>query len=82
MTSDLANFFKKSRKRYTKYCCTVHSRTRVFQVGWNRETYHLEKLWVNPALIISSNINEVIRSVLDFLFFFTIRFHKYKKAQK
>ena len=31
---------------------------------------------------ISSNINEVIRSVLNFLlFFFLIRFHKYKKAQ-
>ena len=28
----------------------------------------------------SSNINEVIRAVLNFLFFFTIRFHKYKKA--
>ena len=27
------------------------------------------------------NINEVIRTVLNF-FFFTIRFHKYKKAQK
>ena len=30
----------------------------------------------------SSNINEVVRSVLNFLIFFTIRFHKYKKAQK
>ena len=31
---------------------------------------------------ISSNINEVIRSVLNFLLFFSpIRFHKYKKAQ-
>ena len=29
---------------------------------------------------ISSNMNEVITSVLNF-FFFTIRFHKYKKAQ-
>ena len=29
----------------------------------------------------SSNINEVIRSVLNFLFFFTIRFQKYKKEQ-
>ena len=28
----------------------------------------------------SSNIDEVIRSVLNFLFFFTIRFRKYKKA--
>ena len=31
-------------------------------------------------LSVSSNIGEVIRSVLNFLFFFTIRFHKYKKA--
>ena len=31
---------------------------------------------------LSSNINEVIRPVLNFLFFFTIRFHKYKKAPK
>ena len=29
----------------------------------------------------SSDINEVIRPVLNFLFFFTKRFHKYKKAQ-
>ena len=33
-------------------------------------------------LSVSSNIGEVIRSVLNFLFFFTIRFHKYKKAPK
>ena len=32
--------------------------------------------------ITSSNINEVIRSVLNFLFFHMIRFHKFKKAQK
>ena len=32
-TSHLANSFKKSRKCYIKYCCTVHSRTRSFQVG-------------------------------------------------
>ena len=31
---------------------------------------------------VSSNINEVIRSVLNFLFFFMIRSHKYKKALK
>ena len=31
----------------------------------------------------SSSINEVIRPVINFLFFFfTIRFHKYKKALK
>ena len=29
----------------------------------------------------SSNIDEVIRSVWNFLIFFTKRFHKYKKAQ-
>ena len=34
--------------------------------------------------LVSSSINGVIRPVLDFLllFFFTIRFHKYKKAPK
>ena len=32
-------------------------------------------------VLVSSSINEVIRSVLNFFFFFTIRFHKYKKAQ-
>ena len=31
--------------------------------------------------INSSDINEVITSVLNFLFFFTKKFHKYKKAQ-
>ena len=30
----------------------------------------------------SSNIDKVIRSVLNFWFFFTIRFHKCKKAHK
>ena len=30
----------------------------------------------------SSSIYKVIRPVLNFLFFFTIRFHKYKKALK
>ena len=34
----------------------------------------------NTFKINSSNINEVIRPVLNFFFFFTIRFHKYKKA--
>ena len=31
---------------------------------------------------ISSSINGVIRPVLNFLFFFTIRFHKHQKASK
>ena len=30
----------------------------------------------------SSNINEVIKLVFNYLFFFTIRLHKYKKALK
>ena len=30
----------------------------------------------------SSNIVEVIRAVLNFLFFFMIRFHKHKRALK
>ena len=43
--------------------------------------------WLRVGMIVtndykfSSNIDEVIRSVLNFLFsFFTIRFHKHKKA--
>ena len=42
----------------------------------------LELLIKNQS--VSSNINEVIRSVLNlliFVFFFSKRFHKYKKAQ-
>ena len=36
MISDLANFFKKSRKRYIKYCCTAHSRTHInWENGWS-----------------------------------------------
>ena len=31
---------------------------------------------------ISSNINEVIKTVLNFLLFFTKRFYTHKKAQK
>ena len=34
---------------------------------------------INSVVIITT---EVIRSVLNSLFFFTMRFHKYKKAQK
>ena len=37
-----------------------------------------QRLTVNNG---SSSIYKVIRPVLNFLFFFTIRFHKYKKAQ-
>ena len=36
--------------------------------------------YYHDKINFSSNINEVIRPVLNFLFFFTIRFHKYKKA--
>ena len=45
-----------------------------------KETFDkfLELLIKNQS--VSSNINEVIRSVLNFLIFFTKRFHKYKKA--
>ena len=36
---------------------------------------------ITPVSSESSNINEVIKSILNFLFvFFTVRFHKYKKA--
>ena len=33
-------------------------------------------------LYMSSNINEVIRPVLNFLYFFYDKFHNYKKALK
>ena len=50
---------------------------------WGTKT---EKEWfqkrITSTLQFSSNINEVIRSVLNFFFFFTTRFHNYKKAQK
>ena len=36
--------------------------------------------YYHDKINFSSNINEVIRPVLNFFFFFTIRFHKYKKA--
>ena len=39
------------------------------------------KVIVTSDYKFSSNINEVIRPVLNFLFFFTKRFHKHKKAQ-
>ena len=56
------------------------------QHGYNVVTnpYILEKIRKNHRVMFSqsSNINEVIRPVLNFLyFFFTKRFYKYKKAQ-
>ena len=38
-------------------------------------------IYIESKCWVSSNINEVIRSVLNFLIFFTKRFHKYKKEQ-
>ena len=38
-------------------------------------------IYIESKCWVSSNINEVIRSVLNFLIFFTKRFYKYKKAQ-
>ena len=34
------------------------------------------------VVVSSSNINEVIRTVLNFLFFFMITFYTHKKARK
>ena len=44
-----------------------------------KESLSVSYLWKNVQE--SSNINEVIRAVSNFLFFFMIRFYKYKKAQ-
>ena len=33
------------------------------------------------VMLNSSNVNDVIKTVSNFFFFFTKRFHKYKKAQ-
>ena len=48
-------------------------------------TYTLTNLQLSILDLLSSNINEVIRSILNFLLllllFFTKRFYKYKKAQ-
>ena len=53
--------------------------------GTFSETVHLkckmENCKVKLGCLISTNINEVIRPILNILvFFFTIRFCKYKKA--
>ena len=37
---------------------------------------------INNIYITGSNINEVIRAVLNFFFFFTKKFHTHKKHQK
>ena len=62
-----------------KVCCKdiVTERKHVFLITTNIR----DQLCFTPLKGFSSNINEAIRSVLNFLFFFTIRFHKYKKAQ-
>ena len=45
--------------------------------------FHFPVKWLScQTRWLSSNLNEVIRPVLNFLFLFTIRFHKYKKALK
>ena len=44
--------------------------------------YNTKNEFQKNELKISSNIEEVIRSVLNFLLFFTIRFHKQKKQKR
>ena len=49
-------------------------------------TIFFQKWWLTftfcSLLLTGSNINEVIRAVLNFFFFFTKRFHTHKKHQK
>ena len=40
----------------------------------------IKKIYHDCLYKFSSNINEVIRPVLNFLFFFTKRYHKHKTA--
>ena len=42
----------------------------------------IKKIHACNRINFSSNIVEVIRTVLNFLFFLMIRFHNHKKAQK
>ena len=42
----------------------------------------IKKIHTCNRINFSSKINEVIRTLLNFLFNFMIRFHKHKKAQK
>ena len=60
--------------------CSLH---RVLGLFWFDSSFRMEIKRNSPYYLhLSSNINEVIRSVLNFCcFFFTKRFHKYKKAQ-
>ena len=44
--------------------------------------YNTKNEFQKNELKVSSNIEEVIRSVLNFLLFFTIRFHKQKKQKR
>ena len=46
-----------------------------------KQKFLFKKIYHDCLYKFSSNINEVIRLVLNFLIFFTKRYHKYKKAQ-
>ena len=50
-------------------------------INENANKMQISKENKSHQLSVSSNINEVIRSVLNFLFFFTKRCHKFKEAQ-
>ena len=70
-------------KKYGVFLCSLV----IFFYNWKRQPCALNLCSLNITsfvmiLLSSSNINEVIRSVLNFLFFFTIRFHKYKNNKK
>ena len=44
--------------------------------------YTAQPTYKEWAINMSSNINEVVRTVLNFFFFFTKRFYKHQKAPK
>ena len=75
----------KKVKNSIKLSCVIFIVTQTFAQYWLTLTFvYLRKQSQSLCLIphASSNINEVIRSVFNFYFFFlTKKIHKYKKAQ-
>ena len=82
-------FFKFQQNSYQRRYICFFALTGKFQRSFNflqkQHVWETSGSWImvqkpQGQSECSSNINEVIRPVLNFLFFFTIRFHKYKKA--
>ena len=65
-----------------KFCTQTNLKTENSIVAFTLSVFDWKMLfWANLIPKVSSNIDQVIRSVLNFLFFM-IRFHKYKKPKK